>query len=304
MKKKYHELVLVLIILFLYLGLFLSPNLIVDSGIRALLVFKSTLFPSIFPFFTLASLTLYLGFAENLSNYLDNIFKRLFHVSGLSSFIILVSIISGFPSGSFYIAKLYKDKMLDKREANYLLSFTHFANPLFILSFCASFLTKKIAYKILICQLLANIVLGIILRPTEVIVIKNKPKNYHDSLLVALPKAINGAMGLLLFMLGSITFFMFVSRLFGVYLQFNPFLTMIETGLLDLTSGLVKLRALPLDLFRKALITLSFITFGGGSIHLQVLNNISSLDLDYKYFVMGRVIETALAICLFLLFSI
>ena len=146
--------------------------------------------------------------------------------------------------------------------------------------------------------------LGIILRPKEVIVIKNKPKNYHDSLLVALPKAINGAMGLLLFMLGSITFFMFVSRLLGVYLQFNPFLTMIETGLFDLTSGLVKLRALPLDLFRKALITLSFITLGGGSIHLQVLNNISSLDLNYKYFVMGRIIETALAICLFLLFSI
>lgn len=303
MKKKYQELFAVLIILFLYLGIFINPSLIIESGISSINIFKTKLFPSIFPFFVLASLLLELGIATKISNKLNPIFKRLFHVEGNSSFIILVSIISGFPSGSKYVVESYKNKTIDKATANYLLTFTHFANPLFILGTCGLILNSlSLAYKILIIQIISNLILGIILRPKEIISSK-KINNYQNkSFLEALPKAINDAIKLLLFMLGSITFFMFFSKLLTSFLSLNTFFETIITGILDMTSGISLVPSINTTNYIRGLIVLTFITFGSFSVHLQVLNNIKEEDLEYKYFFFGRIIETSIALLLYILF--
>ena len=303
MKKKYQELFAVLIILFLYLGIFINPSLIIESGISSINIFKTKLFPSIFPFFVLASLLLELGIATKISNKLNPIFKRLFHVEGNSSFIILVSIISGFPSGSKYAVESYKSKTIDKTTANYLLTFTHFANPLFILGTCGLILNSlSLAYKILIIQIISNLILGIILRPKEIISSK-KINNYQNkSFLEALPKAINDAIKLLLFMLGSITFFMFFSKLLTTSLSLNSFFETIITGILDMTSGISLVPSIDTTNYIRGLLVLTFITFGSFSVHLQVLNNIKEEDLEYKYFFFGRIIETSIALLLYKLF--
>ena len=303
MKKKYQELFAVHIILFLYLGIFINPSLIIESGISSINIFKTKLFPSIFPFFVLASLLLELGIATKISNKLNPIFKRLFHVEGNSSFIILVSIISGFPSGSKYVVESYKNKTIDRFTANYLLTFTHFANPLFILGTCGLILNSlSLAYKILIIQIISNLILGIILRPKEIISSK-KINNYpNKSFLEALPKAINDAIKLLLFMLGSITFFMFFSKLLTSFLSLNPFFETIITGILDMTSGISLVPSIDTTNYIRGLIVLTFITFGSFSVHLQVLNNIKEEDLEYKYFFFGRIIETSIALLLYILF--
>ena len=302
MKKKYQELFAVLIILFLYLGIFINPSLIIESGISSINIFKTKLFPSIFPFFVLASLLLELGIATKISNKLTPIFKKLFHVEGNSSFIILVSIISGFPSGSKYIVESYKNKTIDRNTANYLLTFTHFANPLFILGTCGIILNSlSLAYKILIIQIISNLILGIILRPKEIITSK-KINNYQNkSFLEALPKAINDAIKLLLFMLGSITFFMFFSKLLTSFLSLNPFFETIITGILDMTSGISLVSSIDTTNYIRGLLVLNFITFGSFSVHLQVLNNIKEEDLEYKYFFMGRILQTSIALLLYII---
>ena len=303
MKKKYQELFAVLIILFLYLGISINTSFIIESGISSINIFKTKLFPSIFPFFVLASLLLELGIATKISNKLNPIFKRLFHVEGNSSFIILVSIISGFPSGSKYVVESYKNKTIDKDTANYLLTFTHFANPLFILGTCGLILNSlSLAYKILIIQIISNLILGIILRPKEIISSK-KINNYQNkSFLEALPKAINDAIKLLLFMLGSITFFMFFSKLLTTSLSLNSFFETIITGILDMTSGISLVPSIDTTNYIRGLLVLTFITFGSFSVHLQVLNNIKEEDLEYKYFFFGRIIETSIALLLYILF--
>ena len=303
MKKKYQELFAVLIILFLYLGIFINPSLIIESGISSINIFKTKLFPSIFPFFVLASLLLELGIATKISNKLNPIFKRLFHVEGNSSFIILVSIISGFPSSSKYAVESYKSKTIDKTTANYLLTFTHFANPLFILGTCGLILNSlSLAYKILIIQIISNLILGIILRPKEIISSKKMNNYQNKSFLEALPKAINDAIKLLLFMLGSITFFMFFSKLLTTSLSLNSFFETIITGILDMTSGISLVPSIDTTNYIRGLLVLTFITFGSFSVHLQVLNNIKEEDLEYKYFFFGRIIETSIALLLYILF--
>ena len=302
MKRKYQELLAVLIILFIYLGIFINPKLIIESGITSINIFKTRLFPSIFPFFVLASLLLNLGLADKISRKINFIIKRVFHIEGISSFIVVISIISGFPSGSKYISDCYKKGLINKRVSNYLLTFTHFGNPLFILGTCAIVLNDiTIAYKILIINIVANIILGIILRPKEIISSNYTLKNEKFTLMEALPNAINDAIKLLLFMLGSITFFMFFSKLLTSLINLNDFYTVIITGILDLTSGVSMVNTLNISSYLQGLIVLSFITFGSLSVHLQVINNIKEQDLSYKYFFIGRIIETSLALILYLL---
>ena len=302
MKRKYQELLAVLIILFIYLGIFINPKLIIESGITSINIFKTRLFPSIFPFFVLASLLLNLGLADKISRKINFIIKRVFHIEGISSFIVVISIISGFPSGSKYISDCYKKGLINKRVSNYLLTSTQFGNPLFILGTCAIVLNDiTIAYKILIINIVANIILGIILRPKEIISSNYTLKNEKFTLMEALPNAINDAIKLLLFMLGSITFFMFFSKLLTSLINLNDFYTVIITGILDLTSGISMVNTLNISSYLQGLIVLSFITFGSLSVHLQVINNIKEQDLSYKYFFIGRIIETSLALILYLL---
>ncbi len=310
MKKKYQEFINVFLLLTLYIGIFLFPQFIIESGTLAITIFKEKLFPSIFPFFVLSFLILNLGYGNYLSSFFENLIDRLFHIQGQSAFVIIMSIISGFPSGPKYISRLYLEKKLTKEESNYLLLFTHFANPLFVLGTCGALLhSQSLAISIFCCQLFSNFIVGFLCRPkkkrqnkipTKEKLNANSPSK-PSSLLIALPDAINSAIEVLLFMLGSICFFMFFSKILITILQLKKFPAAILTGILDLTSGISLVSQLPFHTKFIASIMLSFITFGSFSVHLQVMNALRQTDLSYSYFFLGRVIQTAIALVLFFL---
>ncbi len=301
MKRKYHYLLGFIIIMFSYLGIFYFPKVMINSSINALLIFREKLFPSIFPFFVLSFLFINMGYPLILNKYFKNITRKIFHLSENTTFILLMSIISGFPSGAKYIAKDYKNNYITKEEGNQLLLFTHFANPLFVLGTCGILLnSKRLAYKILICQLLANIILGILVRPKEITISNEKEVvSTTSSLISILPDAINEAMEVLIFMLGSITLFQFFTNCFLLFTNESIFFKTIFTGIMDLTSGISLVPTLSISLELKALLMLIFITFGSLSVHLQVINAIKNTNLSYTIFFIGRILETLVATILF-----
>lgn len=304
MKRKYHYLLGFIIILFSYFGIFCFPNIMINSSINALLIFREKLFPSIFPFFVLSFLFINMGYPLILNKYFKNITRKIFHLSENTTFILLMSIISGFPSGAKYIVKDYSNNYITKEEGNQLLLFTHFANPLFVLGTCGILLnSKRLAYKILICQLLANIILGILVRPKNITITKKKEVVFSTSSLISiLPDAINEAMEVLIFMLGSITIFQFFTNCFLLFTNESVFFRTIFTGIMDLTSGINLVPTLSISIELKALLMLIFITFGSLSVHLQVINAIKNTNLSYTNFFIGRILETIISIILFLLF--
>ena len=103
-------------------------------------------------------------------------------------------------------------------------------------------------------------------------------------------------------MLCSIAFFMLFSKLLTSSLSLNSFFETIITGILDMTSGISMVNTIKTTNYIKGLLVLSFITFGSFSVHLQVLNNIKEVDIDYKYFFIGRIIETSIALVIYILF--
>ncbi len=132
----------------------------------------------------------------------------------------LMSMISGFPSGAKYIVKDYEAGHINKEEANHLLVFTHFANPLFVLGTCGLLLNNKgLAHKIFIIQLLSNIILGILIRPKARRETVKKEVEFPPTpnILLFLSDAINESMQVLIFMLGSITIFQFLLTVFSFF---------------------------------------------------------------------------------------
>ena len=95
---------------------------------------------------------------------------------------------------------------------------------------------------------------------------------------------------------------MFLSKLTTSFLSLNTLGKVIFTGILDMTSGISLVPTLNTNSYIAGLIILTFITFGSFSVHLQVLNNIKEEDLDYKYFFLGRIIGTSIALILYITF--
>lgn len=300
MKKKYKHWLLFFIFFLLYLGIFLFPSLIIETGIQALTLFKERLFPSIFPFFVLSFLLLNLNFASSISRLFAPLLRGVFHLSTSSSFVFLMSIISGFPSGAKYTALLYQKKQISKATGNYLLLFTHYANPLFVLGSCSLILQNhSLAILIFFCQLISNFLLGFFFRPKEAEEENTSFVKETSSVLPCLSEAINQAMEVLLFMLGSITFFLFVSKIFLVFFPLPPFLQILVTGIFDMTSGIAMTQELSFLPFLQGLCVLTFLVFGGFSVHLQVKNAIKKTDLSYRFFFLGRILQLGIAILLF-----
>ncbi len=287
----------------IFLSLIINPTLITSEIINALKVFFTTLFPSIFPFFLISDLLISYNFCNTLNKYFSKINNFLFHTSNASNFVIIMSIFSGFPSGAKYIKTLLDKHMLNLNQANYLITFTHFANPLFVLSITKSlFHNRTIGYLILLSHILANILLAIIIRPKEKEKIQKLEWNKISSLTTNLSRSIKSSLNLLALILGNTCFFYIITKLISTYFNMDIIPSIFINGFFDMTKGLNSIGLLNTTHLFKAILVLTFISFGGINIHMQVLDIISNTKIRYKNFLLGRISQLAISSFLFYLF--
>lgn len=289
------------VIFVIFLSLIISPGLITTEITKALKIFIYTLFPSIFPFFLISDLLINYNFCNTLSKYFSKINNFLFHTANASNFVIIMSIFSGFPSGAKYIKTLLDKKLLNLNQANYLITFTHFANPLFILSVSKLiFNNSTLGYLIILCHILANIIIGIIVRPKEKEINKPIELNEIKPFSINLSNSIKSSFNLLLLILGNTCFFFIITKILTTYLNLNNFLSLLINGFFDMTKGITSISILNTSsILFKGILLLSFICFGGINVHMQVLDIIGKSGIKYKNFLLGRISQLAISICLF-----
>ena len=301
MKNKLLEVVIVVI----FLSLLITPNIITTEILEALKVFINTLFPSIFPFFLVSDLLISYNFPITLNKYLKGVTKRIFHIEGASSFVIIMSMLSGFPSGAKYIKTLLDKNLINIDEANYLITFTHFANPLFVLTVTKGiFKDIKLSYIILICMYLSNLILGFIIRP------KNMQNNKKSLVPLKIPNfstnltsSIISSFKLLAIILGNTCFFYIVTGLIMKLFHHNQLVTILINGFFDITRGITSLTNLSGFITLKSILILTFLAFGGININMQVASIISNSNIKYSNFLIGRICQCALSIAIFITIS-
>ena len=293
MKKTYQRIIIITFLLTLLILYTINSTLVIKSILDYTNLFITKLFPTNFVFFMLSTILIDQGLIELINNKLK--------LNGSIFYVTIMSILSGIPSGSKYTKDLLEKDLISTKTANYLLAFTHFPNPMFVLNTVTILLNKTIALKILISLILSNLIIALIFKPSkkEVFTIDNySPKDFSQSL----SKAILDSLRIILIIYGTSIFFYLITVIINKYLTLNVLTHVILNGIFDLTKGLFSIALLSNKLL-KTLLIIIFFSFGSFSIHLQTKSIISNTSLKYKYFILGRLLQTIIAITLFFLLN-
>lgn len=187
MKKK-ESLIIISTLLFFFIFIFIYSKEVSQSIIFSISLWKDNLLPSLFPFLLVSELLIEYGFIDLISSFLGKYMVIFFNLPKESSYAFFTSLFSGFPSGSKYVKDLLEKKLLTEEEANYLIMFTHYSNPLFIVSTIGILLLNNIKYGyiILFSHILSNILVAFIYKKKKKIYKYIIKKNLKSMLIIYL----------------------------------------------------------------------------------------------------------------------
>lgn len=307
MKTKYKNIIIIICSLFFLVNLIIYRNLVFDTVGFSLNIWITSLLPALFPFFIVSDILINYDVIKYFPKVIRNSIKYLFNVSDNGLVIILLSMLSGFPSNARNIKNMYLDKKITKEEGEHLLYFTHFSNPMFILGTIPLILnSNKISKYILISHYLANIILGICLRKYNRVNDSNNSNYKEDKhnfglvLTTSIRKSLDSVLGIL----GTLTVFLIISTLLINFFNLDNTSSLLIKSILELTSGLKELGSY--NLLNKHLLIISscILSFGGLSVHMQVINELVDTDISYKNYFIGRILQVVLSLGISYLISL
>ena len=307
MKTKYKNIIIIICSLFFLVNLIIYRNLVFDTVGFSLNIWITSLLPALFPFFIVSDILINYDVIKYFPKVIRNSIKYLFNVSDNGLVIILLSMLSGFPSNARNIKNMYLDKKITKEEGEHLLYFTHFSNPMFILGTIPLILnSNKISKYILISHYLANIILGICLRKYNRVNDSNNSNYKEDKhnfglvLTTSIRKSLDSVLGIL----GTLTVFLIISTLLINFFNLDDTSSLLIKSILELTSGLKELGSY--NLLDKYLLIISscILSFGGLSVHMQVINELVDTDISYKNYFIGRILQVVLSLGISYLISL
>lgn len=296
MKKISTTFLIFLLLLFFIIQILTQSKVILNAVTMAFDLWKNNLVPSMFPFFLLSEFLIYFGFVEFFSACFGPFLNRIFKISKNCSFIVLMSMVSGFPSNAKYTKECLDKNLIDEKDANKVLLFSHFSNPLFILGTVSLLFlkNKEVGFLILFCHYIGNLFIGLLFRNylpkecKEKTSFKKALKQMHKKRIsqqtnfgIFFTQAIVKTIQTLLIILGVVTTFLILTSIFDQHIQLNSYHQSILNGFLEMTQGLKYVSILQIPLRLKCTLTVMILSFGGFSVHMQMF---SFLDSKVRYF--------------------
>ncbi len=317
MKKILNSLIILIIVIFLTIEVILNSSSVVDSARFSFNMWKDNIFPTLFPFFVISNLLINYGFVELVGELFKPIMSKLFKIKGESSFVFILSMLSGFPSNAKYTLELYNNNIIDDKEATKLLTFTHFPNPLFVIGTVAlSFLgNKNYGFIILASIYISNILIGIMYRfynptnNTSKIDLKSAYKKMKErykknkTFGIILTKTLVDSINMLLLILGAISLFLILNKIIVNVFNLNDYFRAFTSSVLEMTGGLKYTSLLNIPINYKIILTSMILAFGGLSIHTQIYSIICETKIKFFPYFISRFIHVILSglICFILL---
>lgn len=293
MKKKINSLTIIILLALIIIYVFTNSKNITTAIFESYELFLKNIFPSLFPMFIISYILVEIKIPEVLGNIFKKPFYKLFKTKKEASFVFFMSMLTGFPSSAKYIESLMNKNLLDEKDANKILQFTFFSNPLFIINTVGiMFLNNiKLGYIILISHITGNIITGLIFRnynkkeepekenikqSIRELIIKINTTKFFNVLLNAIKDALSTMI-----------------LIFGILVTFQIIITMmpkstIIKGLIEMTIGL-KYTSLLTNTNLKLILSTFFLSFGGLCIHTQIMNILNKKRVKYLPFLLARI---------------
>ena len=289
MKKNYKSILILVTLLIILIFYIIYTDKLVANFLEYTEVFINKILPVSFTFFTISNLLIEYNFLQ--------IIQKIFKINSSYLYILLLSLISGFPSGAIYTKELLKKNIIDLNDANKIIMFSHFPNPLFILNSVLLITNNKsITYIILISLILSNIIIFLFLNNN-----KNKitsPINYPKDFSNSLVKCILKSTKTIIIIYGTSIFFYLISALINNFN--NIYIYTFINGIFDLTKGVYSTTLIN-NIILKSIFIISFISFGSLSIQLQIKSILSDTPIKYQNYIYGRIIGLILSLTIFII---
>lgn len=298
MKKKIFNYIVILICGYVLVELLIRKELIYSSITYALKIWVNNLIPALFPFFIISDILINYNITGYIPKIIKKICKWLWKITDNMLTILLLSIISGFPSNARNTRILFDKGNITLDEANHILMFSHFSNPVFILTTVGLFFfgNEKAGIIILISHYLSNFILGIICRGSfkhndNCSYSKEGNINFGNVLVNAIKRAIDTT----LLICGIVTIFLMLASIIVSTFNLNIYNGMLVKGLLEITIGIEAVSKLDISILFKMVVASCFLAFGGLSVHLQVMSQLVDTKINYHYFFLGRIWQMILS---------
>lgn len=311
MKRKLFSMIIIITILVLIINVFTKSSYLTEIISFSVNLFVKNIFPSLFPMFIIGGILTELDIPLVLGNIFRKPMKFIFKAKGESAFVFFMSMITGFPSSAKYIYDLMEKKLLTRKEAEKTLMFTFFSNPLFIVNTVGImfFGSITIGFYLLICHILGNIIVGVIFRNynSSCFIYDNNHFNSlshlnqkinNTNIIKVVLKSIRSSLDALVNVFGIITFFLII--LGPIFKEGNNVFSIFAIGITEMTSGLKYLEISSIPLEFSILIAMFFISFGGFSVHFQILSILNEKKVKYLPFLIARIIHAIISVMLVL----
>ena len=299
MKKKLFDKFIIFICIFILIELLIKKDLIYLSIIYALKMWVNKLIPALFPFFIISDILINYNITEYIPKFIKKMCKDVWKITDNMLAIFILSMISGFPSNARNTRMMYDMNSIDVDEANHILMFSHFSNPIFILMTVGIFFfnNKKIGIIILVVHYLSNFILGFFLRNRFRHVDKGncvyyQKRDFGNVFINAIKRAIDT----ILLICGIVVVFLMLASILNNFLNLGGYNSMMVKGLFEITIGIEALSRLNLAIRYKIMIASVFLSFGGLSVHMQVMSQITGTDIKYSYFFLGRIWQVIISL--------
>lgn len=279
MKKR----LIIIFLLILLILIFINSNYLISNIITYTDTFINNLFFYTFIIFVISSLLI----DNDLLDLLNPI-----------SFISIMSLISGFPSGSKYIRELYDKDYINSDTCNYLITYCHYPNPLFVIGSVSQLIGIKYSTFVLFSIYISNFITSRLFKVKSTFNTNSISKNYN--FMNSLTKAINNSFKTIIIIYGTSILSLIIGLLITKYISCTGVFYSIILGIFDLTKGIFSTILINNKRIRAILILL-FINFGSLSIHLQVNSIINNTPIKYKNYFKGRLISTTISLIILLI---
>lgn len=325
--KKFFRLIPALLIAALMAIILLKPETYVSSAAEGLKLWALVVVPSLLPFFFFTTMLSKIGVTKRIAKVYDKPCRKLFGTNGISAYVFLMSVLSGYPVGAKIIGDLGENGLISDVEATKMSTFCSTSGPLFIIGSIGvgMFGSVKTGRAIFLSHILSAILTGLVFRfygskkhisskvspPDSVIRSRNEEKSANILYDCAYSSVISLAV-----VGGFICVFYLVADVFQNFNLLFPLVFLINSvvknadvssafcyGLIECTRGCKMLSICRLSTYSPAFAS-AIISFGGLSVIVQSICFLKKAKAKTSVFLLAKLVQTILAFAACMLFCL
>ena len=150
----------------IFICLFAKSSECVNGVKEGIMLCVNSIIPTLFPFMIVSRFIVNSGLGDFFGSFFTKITQKLFKLPGICSFVIIMSMIGGFPVGAKMTCDLLESGKINENEAQRLNLFCINAGPAFVIGTVGEIFAKsrRLGVLLFVCCVSSSLLVGIMSR--------------------------------------------------------------------------------------------------------------------------------------------